>query len=417
MKYLKILNKIIIFLLYFFALVGLVYLIYYINSQDPFKKHVRRNIKSIFQNSTLTNHLLNDYQEKFLPNTQFIKLNYKKIKLDFLTKNQCYNSTCYGFYIDKFQDNLIILDKNGKNLRYTKFNSLKKEKPKFNNISSNINFTNILDVFVKDDDIFISGVKIHNNESYLEIVKGKFNTKKINFENVAKLQDKKCFFVHSIHSGKIQSFKNINNKLILSINSSGNRDDPGPENLSPDSICGKTLLIDTDTGKYEIYTSGHRNILGLYSDENVVIATENGPFSGDEINNLKKNKSYGWSIASYGEKYSRNQNNKEEAYKKEHEKFGFTEPIFSFMPALGISEIIKLPNTFSDLWKDNFLVGSLNGKHLLRVKFNNKFNKIIYFEKIFIGDRIRDLLYYNESDEIILALELTGSLGIISNPN
>ena len=339
MKYLKILNKIIIFLLYFFALVGLVYLIYYINSQDPFKKHVRRNIKSIFQNSTLTNHLLNDYQEKFLPNTQFIKLNYKKIKLDFLTKNQCYNSTCYGFYIDKFQDNLIILDKNGKNLRYTKFNSLKKEKP------------------------------------------------------------------------------NINNKLILSINSSGNRDDPGPENLSSDSICGKTLLIDTDTGKYEIYTSGHRNILGLYSDENVVIATENGPFSGDEINNLKKNKSYGWSIASYGEKYSRNQNNKEEAYKKEHEKFGFTEPIFSFMPALGISEIIKLPNTFSDLWKDNFLVGSLNGKHLLRVKFNNKFNKIIYFEKIFIGDRIRDLLYYNESDEIILALELTGSLGIISNPN
>ena len=288
MKYLKILNKIIIFLLYFFVLVGLFYSIYYINSEDPYKKHVRRNIKTIFINNTLTNHLLNDYQEQFLPNTQFIKLDYKKIKLDFLSKNQCYNSTCYGFYIDKFQDNLILLDKNGKKLRYIKFNNLKKEKPKFNDISNNLNFTNILDVFVKDDDIFISGVKIYDNESYLEIVKGKFNTKKINFENVAKLQDKKCFFTHSIHSGKIQSFKNINNKLILSINSSGNRDDPGPENLSYDSICGKTLLIDIDTGNYEIYSSGHRNILGLYSDENVVIATENGPFSGDEINNLKK---------------------------------------------------------------------------------------------------------------------------------
>jgi len=66
MKYLKILNKIIIFLLYFFVLVGLFYSIYYINSEDPYKKHVRRNIKTIFINNTLTNHLLNDYQEQFL---------------------------------------------------------------------------------------------------------------------------------------------------------------------------------------------------------------------------------------------------------------------------------------------------------------------------------------------------------------
>ena len=87
------------------------------------------------------------------------------------------------------------------------------------------------------------------------------------------------------------------------------------------------------------------------------------------------------------------------------------------MPALALSEIIKLPNTFSNLWQNNFLVGSLNGKHLVRIKFDDEFNKIIYFEKIFIGDRIRDLLYDKNSDEIILALELSGSLGIINNPN
>ena len=207
MKYLKILNKIIIFLLYFFVSIGLIYSIYYINSEDPYKKHVRRNIKSIFKNNTLSKHLLNDYQEEFLPNTQFIKLNYRKIKLDFLTINQCFNSICYSFYIDKFEDNLIVIDKNGKNFRYAKFNSLKKEKPKFFKISSNLNFKNILDIFVKDDDIFISGVAINNNEAYLEIVKGKFSTKNITFENVIKLKDEKCFFTHSIHSGKMQSFK------------------------------------------------------------------------------------------------------------------------------------------------------------------------------------------------------------------
>ena len=84
------------------------------------------------------------------------------------------------------------------------------------------------------------------------------------------------------------------------------------------------------------------------------------------------------------------------------------------MPAIGISEIIKLPNNFSEMWQDNFLIASLNGKYLYRVKFDSEYEKVIYHERIFIGDRIRDILYNNDNKEIYLSLELDGELGIIS---
>ena len=56
------------------------------------------------------------------------------------------------------------------------------------------------------------------------------------------------------------------------------------------------------------------------------------------------NKNYGWPIASYGEKYS--SYNSKTYYS--HHTYGFEEPIFAYVPSIGISEIIKLPNEFSE---------------------------------------------------------------------
>jgi len=263
-----------------------------------------------------------------------------------------------------------------------------------------------------DDLIYVSGKKINNNNTELHVARAKINFDQLNFQTITKLQSKKCFFRHAVHSGKIQSYKGNKDQIILSVNSSA--DNEGMENLNSDSICGKTLLINSSTGKYEIFTSGHRNIIGMYADENIVLSTEHGPFAGDEINKLQKGNSYGWPVSSYGEKYSRGQSNEPPNYKKNHKQHGFIEPIFSFIPAIGISEIIKLPNNFSDMWQDNFLVASLNGKYLYRVKFDENFNKIVYYERIFIGERIRDLIYNNQLNEVYLSLELKGEIGIIS---
>ena len=95
---------------------------------------------------------------------------------------------------------------------------------------------------------------------------------------------------------------------------------------------------------------------------------------------------------------------------------GFEEPIFSFVPSIGMSQIIRVPDAFSKKWQNNFLVASLNGGSIYRVLFDENFSKLIYLEKIFIGDRIRDIEYSKELNAFILALEGNGgSIGILKN--
>ena len=414
MKYLKFLKKTLIYTLYLLIAFTFLYLVYIINSKEPSNQNTRRIIKSILKKNTISQHIFNDYREEYLPNTQFIKLNFEKIDLDFLKMNSCYFGSCYTFFLEQYKSNIVLTDRYGV-FRYATFDDLKKDKNLLKIIPTNLDFDTVLDTYIVDNTIYVSGKKIVNNaNAEVHVVKGLINFEQIIFEDVVKLRSNKCFFRHSVHSGKIQSYKDEKNKILLSVNASGAPNESGLDNLSKDSICGKILLVNTDTKKFEIFSSGHRNIIGMYSDENVILATEHGPFAGDEINNIKKDASYGWPVASYGEKYSRGQSNEPPNYKKSHKKYNFSEPIFSFIPAIGISEIINLPNNFSEMWQDNFLIGSLNGKYLYRVKFDELYEKILYHEKIFIGDRIRDIIYQNDSKDIFLSLELTGSLGILS---
>ena len=141
--------------------------------------------------------------------------------------------------------------------------------------------------------------------------------------------------------------------------------------------------------------------------DNIILSTEHGPRGGDEINKIEYGKNYGWPIASYGMKYKSNSE-----YLQSHVKHGFKEPIFSFTPSIGISEIIKVPETFDKNWSENYLVSSLNKKSLYRVKFDENFSKIIYFEEIYVGQRIRDIKILDK--KILLALENKGELGVLS---
>ena len=50
-----------------------------------------------------------------------------------------------------------------------------------------------------------------------------------------------------------------------------------------------------------------------------------------------------------------------------------------------------------------------------RLKFNDNMNRLILQEPMYVGERIRDLIYLKESKTILLALETSGSIGIIKN--
>ena len=413
MRSLLFIKKILLYTFYLIIISSVVYLIFFINTQDPDKKRLRKELRSIVKKNTIIKHLYNDYREEFLPDTQFIKVNYKKIDLDFLNLNGCYFGECYTFFVEQYEDKIIIIERGGE-IKISSFDNLEVKNPKFQNLDSNLNFEYILDTLVHENEIFVTGKNIVGEKTFIEIVKGKYNENEIEFKSIIKLESEGCILRNSVHSGKIQIFENNKNKILISINSAGQLDEPKLDSLNADSICGKILLVNAENNNYEIFSSGHRNIIGLYADGNLVLSTEHGPFAGDEINKIEKGKKYGWPVVSYGEKYSRDKKNINPTYKKSHSDNGFEEPIFSFIPAIGISEIIKLPNNFSNLWQNNFLVASLNGKYLYRIKFDNSYNKIIYYEPIYIGDRIRDLIYNVEKKKIYLALELEGALGIIS---
>jgi glucose/arabinose dehydrogenase len=160
---------------------------------------------------------------------------------------------------------------------------------------------------------------------------------------------------------------------------------------------------------------GHRVIQGLSVNDGIVISTEHGPRGGDEINKILSNKNYGWPIASLGERYDFKYKNNKLTYKKNHSKLNFEDPIFSFIPSIGISEIIKLPSDFSIYYDNHYLLSSLNGRSLYFIRFDQNFKKAVTIEKVFINKRIRDIKYLKDNDNIILALEEDGEIGIISN--
>lgn len=416
MNLIKLLNKFTI-ITFWVLIIFFIGLLVYLNNTDNLKNyHYGKDIKKILKKNkkNFLYRILNDNNETFLPETQFINLTFNNYELDFLKLNDCYIGKCYTFFIEKYKNNIFLIDKMG-NLYFSNIEDFLNENIKFTKIETNLNFKHITDLYISNDHIYVSGYLKQENLYFTSIYKSllNLNNNKLKFNQIFKSENDKCIF-DPPHAGKMKHYNyNGNNGLLFTTRWMGKTDNPNSNNLSEENICGKILLIDEKNSKYQIFSKGHRNIIGLYVDKDLILATENGPRGGDEINKIYNKKNYGWPISSYGDKYYRLKSDDKVNYKKNHKNYNFEEPIFSFIPSIGITEIIKLENNFSNFWQDNFLVGSLNKKTLYRVMFNKEFNKLIYLEEIFIGDRIRDLIYLEDKKIILLSLEMSGSIGVI----
>ena len=130
---------------YFFYLVLMFfigYFIYFINTQDPAKKRLRKELKNIIKQGSIVNNLYNDYREVFLPETQFINLNFKEIELDFLNLNQCYFGKCHTFFLEQYNDKLLVADRNTE-IRSIKFNDILDNKLNFESLDTNFRCQNL----------------------------------------------------------------------------------------------------------------------------------------------------------------------------------------------------------------------------------------------------------------------------------
>ncbi|MDB9796019.1 PQQ-dependent sugar dehydrogenase [Pelagibacteraceae bacterium] len=373
----------------------------------------------VFSNKKNTKRIRNDFNVRFLKETQFKKINFKKERLKFLASNAPgyagSGEVRQTFFIETHKENIFFIDTKS-NITFAKLNDIKNNKNLYKKISNKFSLDNestkVLDMHINKNTVFVSRKITINSCNYIVLDKAEVSYENLIFEQIFINKDE-C--QQGILGGKIATLKENQVLLTTSADILANEDQSDTKPQDDASIFGKVLLINTDTLDYKIFSKGWRNSLGLLVDGEFILATDNGPWGGDEINLLSINKNYGWPIASLGATYVFDAVNQIHEMYLDHKKAGFEEPIHSFVPSLGITEIIKLENNFLAEWQDNYLVGTLNDYHLMRIKFNENRTKVLFVEKIFIGERIRDLTYDKKNKMVILSLESTGSLGILTS--
>jgi len=176
-------------------------------------------------------------------------------------------------------------------------------------------------------------------------------------------------------------------------------------------------FLDTDGALPEIFSYGHRNMIGLtvHPETGAIWESENGPQGGDEINILEAGANYGWPIVSYGREYEGPRVSTQTSGP------GFEDAVVIWVPSIAVSGLTFYSGDRFPTWQRNLFVGGLQfGRiagtgQLHRIVFNDDWDEIRR-EALLVGlrQRIRNvrqgpdgLLYLltDEDDGALLQLE------------
>lgn len=134
----------------------------------------------------------------------------------------------------------------------------------------------------------------------------------------------------------------------------------------------------------QVWTLGHRNILGLAFDAGGTLwVAEMGPKGGDELNRIEKGSNYGWPIVSNGDHYD-GKVIPDHATRPE-----FNAPEISWTPVIGPSGFVIYDGTQFPEWKGDGLIGGLVSMGLVRVEFDGTTAREA--QRYPMGRRIRDV--------------------------
>ena len=426
-------KKIIIFI-FSIALIGILTIVVFKNVDKRWKKHLQR-VDEIFDKLIVAEKNIEDldYKVKVLNSEivfdkkynleQFpISFHLKKIFLDFKTVDESQSKETS--YLLEYKDNIYIFFQSGKiayvntknllsgNLYLTEIkNNL------YNDIiSTNERFFGVKGILkIDNDELLLSYSHKENNCYSVRVLKTNLNTKDMQFKNFfntnecadRKPKDIEYFGLYS-QGGKMIKYNN--NNILMSFGDY----DLYKRKLAQDdkSIFGKIIQIDLDTKNYKIFSKGHRNPQGLYFDKfkNKILENEHGPSGGDEINQIVQNGNYGSPIVFYGRAGH-------DPKASTHEELGFVEPIKFFAPESaapsGIFKFESKSEKYLQIKKNFFLMSSLAPESIYFLKFNDDLDQLIKIEKVYIEDRIRDIIYIDKFDTYVMALESTPAIGLL----
>jgi glucose/arabinose dehydrogenase len=218
-------------------------------------------------------------------------------------------------------------------------------------------------------------------------------------ENLAVIYRVTPTYKGNLHNGGKLAFTKEGNLFV----SSGERSDLATRPLAQDNTTslGKILLI-TKTGQAvtdplmlpkpnsrpEIFSSGHRNPLGIaiHPTTGELWEAEMGPKGGDEINIIRRGINYGWPVITYGIEYSG-----ETIGEGLTQKAGYEQPVYYWDPSISPGGIAFYTGNNIPEWNHNLFVASLSGKHIIRLQLNG--NKVVGEERLLEAEdqRFRDV--------------------------
>ncbi len=232
------------------------------------------------------------YNQNILPSTQFVKIDFFEKSLEELDLTESiskWNPGSVQFYLDNYNDKVILADSFG-NFYFINNQSFEKNsKIDFEKIETNFKFNNkigaIRDLLIHDNKIYVSYSDFNNECTKINISMAKINSN-LNFEKLFTSSDCNLEF----DAGRISNFQH-NGKDGLLITTDTDLKGTGAQNV--DSSFGKILFIDFETKKSIIYSMGHRTPQGLYATDEIVLSAEHGPRGGDEVNKIIFGGNYG----------------------------------------------------------------------------------------------------------------------------
>jgi glucose/arabinose dehydrogenase len=208
-----------------------------------------------------------------------------------------------------------------------------------------------------------------------------------------------------------------------------NQGNPDPEHMPPQdpmNLAGKTLRLKDDgtvpsdnpfVGRAgyrpEIYTMGHRNILGLavHPATGAIWSVENGPNGGDEVNELAPGRNYGWPIVGNGRFYLGPR------VSVDPYRAGMEPPVVYWVPAIAPSGLTFYTGDKFPQWNNNLFVGGMRqgevprSGHLERIDFNDKWEEL-HRESMLreLQNRVRDVRQGLDGFLYVLTAENDGAL-------
>jgi glucose/arabinose dehydrogenase len=149
-------------------------------------------------------------------------------------------------------------------------------------------------------------------------------------------------------------------------------------------IPGTNPYYDTSRIKAQIWSTGHRNLLGIaFAPDGALYEVEMGPRGGDEFNRIEKGANYGWPLVSNGDHYDGS------PIPDHPTRPEYKPPLVSWNPVISPSSLIIYSGAMFPAWKGSALIGGLSSESLVRIAFDGSQAKEA--ERFAMGQRIREV--------------------------